>query len=119
VFGRERHGIAQADRIGLVGTRKSSPALRLVGDDDHGFAGAADEIGQRLVSREDTRTRIDQEKDHIRIVNGGFGLRPHPVEQRALVGILDSRGVDHPEGEISESGFALAPVPRHSGPVVD
>ena len=43
----------------------------------------------------------------------------HPAGQRVRVLILEARGVDHPELEPEQVGFAFAPVARHSRPVVD
>ena len=119
VLGRERDRIAEAQREGLVGACEAGAALGLVGDEDHGLAGAAHHFGERPVGGQDADARIDDEEDDVGIADGGLGLRAHAAEERFLGGFFEAGRVDDAEFEVAETRLALAPVAGDAGLVVD
>ena len=120
MLGRERHGIAEAERVGL---------------DDAALCPVLPSalLASRMTGLPERRTRsakgwsigvrpsagVDHEEDDIGLGDRGLGLGPHAAEERVLVGLFETGGVDDREAEMAERGIALAAIARHARPVVD
>ena len=110
MLGRERHGVAETERIGVVGALDALAAFGLVGDQDDGLVGAAHQRGEVAVDRRDADARVDDEEDRVRLLDGDFGLAVHAGRQIVALAFVETGGVDHREVEIAEAGVALATV---------
>ncbi len=95
------------------------PAFALVGDHDHRLAGAAHQIGEGVVGRQQPGARVDHEQHRVGGCDRGRGLRLHPAGEACGRGLVEAGGVDHREGEIAELRAALAAVAGDAGLVVD
>ena len=119
MLGGERHGIAQAQRIGVEHAGLAHASLGLVGGEDDGLVGAAHEIGEIFVVRRHADARIDHEEDGVGLLHRGFRLPAHAPDERAVGALLEAGRVDDGEGEIGELRLPLAPVARDARAVVD
>ena len=119
MLGRERDRIAEAEPEGLVGLQVAGPALGLVGQQDHGLARPAHEVGEVPVVRGHADARVDDEQDRVGISQRLLGLRAHASGQGRRFGLLESGRVDDREAEVAEARLAFAAVARHAGLVVD
>ena len=119
VFGRDRHRLAQTERISFQPAPLASRAFALVGDDHRRLAGAAGELGEDAVDRHQAHPRVDHEEDDVGRRDGGFGLRAHAAGQAIRRGLFEAGGIDHREFEIAEPAFALAAVAGNARPVID
>jgi hypothetical protein len=110
VLRRNRHRLAETERIGFHVSRVARPALRLVSDEHDGLARLADNRGEMLVVGNDARAGINHEEDEVGGSDRRLRLLAHPLGERARLGRLQARGVDGVEGQIPEFRLALAPV---------
>ena len=65
VLRRDRHRIAEAERIGLVELSERLPPFRLVGDQHDRRAGAAQPAGEMAVQRGQPGARVDQQQREV------------------------------------------------------
>ena len=84
-------GSPRPRRERLVGAGQPGAALGLVGDEDHGLAGAAHEFGEGTIGGKQPDAGVDEEEDDVGIGDRRFGLRAHAAEERPLVGLLEAR----------------------------
>ena len=84
-----------------------------------GFPDATHGGGEMAVGRGDPGARVDDEQDRIALGDRGLGLRAHAAGQRLRIALLESRRVDHREGEVHEPRLPLAPVARDARLIVD
>ena len=96
--------IAEAERIELGGLRLAAPRVGLVGDEHHGFAAAAQAVGDLVLDRDDAGLRVDDEEDHVGLVDGRLGLPAH--------GRLDLAGRIVEAAGVHEGELPPAPVRR-------
>ncbi len=119
VLGRERERFAEAQAVGVGNGRLLRAAFALVGDEDHGLAGAAQRLGDDLVARRHAVARIEGEEADVRVGNRRHGLRRHARGKAAVGAFLEPRRVDQLEGQRAERRIGFAPVARDAGRVVD
>ena len=72
-----------------------------------------------LVGRGEPGARVDHEQDRVAIDERGLGLRAHAPDERIGIAFLETGGVDDGEGEVRQSGFALATIAGDARLVVD
>ena len=118
MFGRKRHRLAKPQIEAFERARRAGAPLGLVGDEDQWLIRAANEIGEEAIGRRQTGARVEHEEYRIGEVERRCGLRAHPAGQGGAVALLQSGGVDDLEGEIAQSGLALASVAGHPWAVV-
>jgi hypothetical protein len=119
MFGRKRQRLAQAQLPGLDQAGLRRLPLGLVGGEDHGAAGAAQDVGEDPVIGGDTRARVDQEEARVGHLHRAFAEAAHAALQAVVGGILQPGGVDHGEAQGAQPRLALAQVAGHAGLVVD
>ena len=119
MFGRYRHGLAQAQRVSLREPRVGGVALGLVDHDDDGRVGAAHQIGEVAVQRRDTGAPVDHHQNQVGAADRDLGLGAYARFQPVARRFVQSRRVDHGEAQRTQARLALAPVAGHAGRVVD
>jgi hypothetical protein len=119
VLGRDRHRLAETERIGFQHARLGGTAFALVGHQDRGLAGAPHDIRERLVDRRRTRPGVNQKEHRIGGGERGLGLRLHAAGEAVGRGGLQAGGINHREVEIAEPRRAFAAVAGDAGQVID
>ena len=119
MLGGQRDRLAEAKTEGLVNAVAPRAAFGLVGDDDDRLAGAAQTLRKMPIGRGEAGARVDHEQDRVAIHERGFRLRAHAPGERVRIALLETGGVDDGEGEIGESGLALAAVAGDARLIVD
>ncbi len=119
MFGGDRNRLAKAQFESLIGPRLASPALGLVGADDHRLVPATQKLDEHLVQRSQPVARIHHEQGHVAFVQGQFGLGAHPRLQALVRDVLEPGGVDQGQIEIAQAARRIAPVAGYAGPVID
>src|SRR5262245_50411962 len=79
VLGRNRYGLAESERIGFQPTGFARCSLALVGDEYDRLAGFTRRIGKGVIDRHWPGPRVNHEKNNVGLIDGGFGLLPHPT----------------------------------------
>ena len=101
MLGRNLDRFAEAQRVRFHRAGIALLALALVGDQHHRLVGAAREVGEGAIVRRQPGARIDHEHQRIGKRDRGLGLLLHPRGQRALGALVEARGVDQSEFELS------------------
>ena len=119
MLGRDRDRLAEAKRIGIEHARFGGAALGLVGEQDHGPPGFAQEVGKGPIERGRAGAGIDEKERHVRGRDGGLGLRLHAAGKAVGGSLLEPCGIDHRESQIAELRPPLAAIAGDTGLVVD
>ena len=118
MLGGNRHRIAEAERVGLVSPLHAGAALGLVRDQDDGTFRAPDKVREPLVVGGEAGAAVDHEQNDVGLGDRRLGLGAHAALERALVGMLEPRGVDDPEDEVAQPPLALAAIAGHARAIV-
>ena len=119
MLGGKRHGIAKTQRKGLIDAWLAGLSFRLIGDQDDRLARAADEIGEIfVVGRDSARASMRNRIASAARIALSVCARMRPSRVGASAFLQPGR-VDDGEAEIGEPGFALPPIARDAGTVVD
>ncbi len=119
MFGRQRHRLAEAERVGLEASGLPGGAFHLVGDQHGRLAGAAHQFGEGAVVGDRPRARVDHEEHRVGLRDRRLGLGAHAAGQTVRRRLFEAGGIDDGEVQVAEPGFALAAVARHARAVVD
>src|SRR5262245_23017445 len=79
MLGRNRYGLAKSERIGFQPTGFARCSFALVGDEYNRFAGFSRSVGKGVICRQWSGPRVNHEKNNVGLIDGGFGLLPHPT----------------------------------------
>ncbi len=115
VQGGERHRLAQPERVELERVRVAAGVVHLVGDDDHGLVGAAQDVGDFLVARGDAGARVHDEEHEVGLGDGQAGLLGDPLRERRRVGDVDPARVHEDEALARPLADDLLAVARYAG----
>jgi hypothetical protein len=101
--------------------RVELPPVRvgLVGHHDHGALRPAEDVGHPVVLVGDADRAVDDEQDHVGVLDGLLRLLRHLAVERALVGREPAAGVDHGELVAGPLGVEQLAVARHAGLLLD
>ena len=66
-----------------------------------------------------TRACVDHEKYDVGLIDRRFRLRAHASGKAFRCRLFEPSRIYHRERNVAETGLALAPVARDTGPVVD
>ena len=119
MLGGDGDRLAQTERVGLVDSNIAGFAFSLVGAEDDGLVGAAQQGGEGSIQRQHAGAGVDQKQNDVGVADGGFGLGAHACFKRGVGRILEAGGVDQREVEIAQAALGFAPVARDAGRVID
>ena len=100
MFGGKGDRLAEPQFVGLETAVFLLPAFAFVGQQNHRFVRAAQNVGKVFVIRLQTGARIIEKQTYVGLVNGFFGLFPHPRFQVVFVGILVSGGINDDKRQV-------------------
>ena len=116
---RDRHRVAQPQPVELERLVVPRRIVDLVGRQDHRLAGAAEDVGDLLVSRRDAGLRVHHEDDEVGLLDGAAGLLGHLADERRRVGHVDAAGVDEDEALAGRLADDVLAVARDAGRLED
>ncbi len=119
MLGRNLHGVAKPERVGLHRAELAVLALALVRQQHHRLVGAARQIGKTAVGGGQPQAGIDDKQQGIGGLDCRFGLLLHPCGQRTAWALVEAGGVDDGEFQVAEPPFALAAIAGHARLIVD
>ena len=119
VLGGDGNRVAETELVGLQDSCLGGAALALVCYQDGALCGPAHEISKRMVCRQWSCARIDQEQHDIGGSHCHLGLLAHAFAQGIRRGIVQTRRVEHLEFEVAKAGLALTPVAGDAWSVID
>ncbi len=94
---RERDRVAEPEPVELERLGVAARVVQLVRDHEHVATGGAQDLGELLVPRRDSRLRVDHEEHEIGLLDRLSRLVGHLRPERARVLAVDAPGVDHAE----------------------
>ena len=118
VNGRDRPGVAQAQRAELPDPLGARGVVDLVGDEEHRHVRATHESGRGLVLGGDAHARVDEEDDGVGLLHRHDRLGADGGLEAVVVRDLHAAGVDEQEDAPVPVGLVIAAVARHPTPFV-
>src|SRR5690606_7298699 len=110
VRGRNGTRFAQAKFMKLCQRRRMAHAFRLVDGEHHTLARLAQQLGDFVIVRVDTRAGIDDEDDDIGFSNGLMRLPRHFAQDAIFRHGFEAAGVDRYEGVAAHPPLAVVPI---------
>ena len=108
--GGNGHGHAQPQRMELGGSHRARDALALVDGQHHLAGGAAQLLGDLLVTGQQALTAVDHEDDHVGLDDGLAGLAGHLFGHAGGSHGFEAAGVDQHDALAVERRRAIVPV---------
>ena len=120
VRGRKRAGLAETEGVEVPDGLLVGGVVDLVGHEEGGLLGAAQDARDRLVLLGDAGGGVDHEDDGVRLLAGGLGLLAD-ASSEGVVGLagLDAAGVHQREVDAVPVGVVVAAVACDAARLVD
>src|SRR5690606_12094250 len=110
MLGRERQWRAEAEFKGFHAPHFPGTAFAFIRGKNDGCGRLSEDLRKALVERRHACARIHEEEADVCFCNGKIGLASHTRFEAVADTLLQSRRINHGEGEVAKACLTLAPV---------